>query len=459
MPGTIVDHLRHVVGVGEVRRRTDRLPRPLLALEDRRDREPERGKRERRHGDRAGAVGGEVHQPPAGDRLALERAGHAPVERVLRLRFPCGGRARTPRVPYGELRLRQRTATGAKRSSPRHPVRAGLTTSIRTSQARASRLATNRTSGCEQGFRRARIVSSRTRLGLGVGVGRAPSDRDGPRLPDRPRELAIGAGVRLRGERDHVGELGHGVEVAERGQPRQPERVQLVAQQQRQVDVLASDDQRLAVVERGSPRGSSPAAARTRARGRGPGGRRPRAAAGPGRSSGALARRWRAGRARCATVPPCSVSASCSACAPSRAVLISRRSPRTPRPAASTVRSTSARACGRATGTRPRTARRAGTRRAPAARGTRRRRRRCRMRQRPRSRRRGWLGEEHGQQARDALDLDRPRSRRPRASRRPSASAFGGLGELLVGGARPACGASASAAATASGFPDSVPAW
>ena len=53
----------------------------------------------------------------------------------------------------------------------------------------------------------------------------------------------------LRYQRDYVGELGHGVEIAERREPLESERVELVAEQQREVAIVGSHDAGDAVVE------------------------------------------------------------------------------------------------------------------------------------------------------------------------------------------------------------------
>src|SRR5207248_2037348 len=82
------DHLGHVRVLRKVGRTTDRLPLPRLTLEDRRDREAQRGQCEGGGGHRADAVGPQVHQPAAGHRLALEGAGNVAAGGVLRLRFP-----------------------------------------------------------------------------------------------------------------------------------------------------------------------------------------------------------------------------------------------------------------------------------------------------------------------------------------------------------------------------------
>ena len=81
----------------------------------------------------------------------------------------------------------------------------------------------------------AALVGSRALLGSAVGVARTPADRHRAGLPDRPGEVEVGRAVSLGGERDHIGELGHGVQIAERGQAGQPERVELVTEQQREI--------------------------------------------------------------------------------------------------------------------------------------------------------------------------------------------------------------------------------
>ena len=66
---------------------------------------------------------------------------------------------------------------------------------------------------------------------------RTGRDRRGARVPDGLGALRVALGVGLRAERDHVGELGHRVEVAERGEPLEAERVQAIAGEQREVGV------------------------------------------------------------------------------------------------------------------------------------------------------------------------------------------------------------------------------
>ena len=62
-----------------------------------------------------------------------------------------------------------------------------------------------------------------------------PADRAGARAPERLAALALAAADQQRAQRDHVGELAHGLEVAERDEPLEPERVEAVAGQQREI--------------------------------------------------------------------------------------------------------------------------------------------------------------------------------------------------------------------------------
>src|SRR3954471_7664628 len=73
--------------------------------------------------------------------------------------------------------------------------------------------------------------------GLQVAVG-APADGRRAGHPDRLGELRPALRVGLRAERDDVGELGDRVEVAQRGEPREAERVEVVAGEQHQVAVV-----------------------------------------------------------------------------------------------------------------------------------------------------------------------------------------------------------------------------
>jgi hypothetical protein len=75
--------LGRVIGLGEVARRPDRLPVEGDPAEERTEGEAESGQRERHRGNAAGTVGDAAHESPAGDCLALERAGHPAVSRVF----------------------------------------------------------------------------------------------------------------------------------------------------------------------------------------------------------------------------------------------------------------------------------------------------------------------------------------------------------------------------------------
>ena len=57
----------------------------------------------------------------------------------------------------------------------------------------------------------------------------APSHRDGAGVPYRLGQVLVGHGLGGGGQRDHVGQLGHRLEVAELGQLGQPKGVELVA--------------------------------------------------------------------------------------------------------------------------------------------------------------------------------------------------------------------------------------
>ena len=78
------DHLGDVVELGEVVGLADDLPLERLALEDRAEREAQRGQRERGCGDAAGAVRDGLHEAAPGDGLTLEGPRHSAVGRVLR---------------------------------------------------------------------------------------------------------------------------------------------------------------------------------------------------------------------------------------------------------------------------------------------------------------------------------------------------------------------------------------
>ena len=92
------------------------------------------------------------------------------------------------------------------------------------------------------------VRHARRTITTGQLSGGRSSHGHGPGAPGFLGPGGIALGVRLGGARDHVGEHGDGLEVAERGEPRQPERVQAVAGEQRQVRIVRAHDAPLAVV-------------------------------------------------------------------------------------------------------------------------------------------------------------------------------------------------------------------
>ena len=191
------DHARHVVVVREVRRLADGRPDDRRALEDRRaGGESDRGEQERGGRDGAGAV----------RRSAIMKRRRVTV---------------SPSNAPGMLR------SGVN-------LDCGLLAGVGHG---AGRLPIERVGQCagRQGF------------------DQAPRQRAWPprgQPPDRARRRAPAAQTASAragspsawacARRDHVGQLGHGVEVTHRGQPVEPERVQAVARQQRQVGVLGT---------------------------------------------------------------------------------------------------------------------------------------------------------------------------------------------------------------------------
>src|SRR3954453_18343052 len=79
---------------------------------------------------------------------------------------------------------------------------------------------------------------------------RAPPDGGDSRLPGGVREVGAALGPGLRAERDDVGQLGHRVEVAEGGQAREAERVEVVAREQEEVAVVVAQEAPRAVVQK-----------------------------------------------------------------------------------------------------------------------------------------------------------------------------------------------------------------
>ena len=190
------------------------------------------------------------HEAATGDGLTLERARDVAVGGELGSGLLAGLRQGAGILSLGRRRAACRRARRS-RSGAAPPPFGGLMVSSRTARDRR-----------------------RTRVPDGVGAGR------------------IALGVRLRAQRDHVGELGHGVEVADRREPLETERVEPIAGQQREVRILRADDPPGRRSAAGSPRGSPRRAADSPRRGR----RRPRRAA--------AARHRPRGRCRPAGRPP-----------------------------------------------------------------------------------------------------------------------------------------------------------
>ncbi len=245
-------------------------------------------------------------------------------------------------IEAGVTRLRQPTSAVGAGPTRRRPAAAARS---RAGIARASLAARERLGGLELGAR-------------------APADRGRAGLPHGVGQLRVARGVGLGDQRDHVGQLRDRVEVAQRRQAREPERVQLVSEQQRQVRVRRCARREAGRSAVASPRGSSRAAARTRPRARARAGRRPRSAAG---------RRGRSAPA--GSLPSASTSPSAPPSSrqrrPQRLECRSRRSSSGQllerRPGGLDGPRRRHRRCAPATGTRPRTAMPAGTRRARAA--------------------------------------------------------------------------------------------
>ena len=77
-------------------------------------------------------------------------------------------------------------------------------------------------------------------LGAAMGLARPPADGARAGGPDGIGQLRLAGALRKRAERDRVGQLGHGRDVAKRDQAGEAERVQPVARQQAEIDLAAS---------------------------------------------------------------------------------------------------------------------------------------------------------------------------------------------------------------------------
>ena len=268
-------------------------------------------------------------------------------------------------------------------------------------------------------------------LGPSVDLARAPADGARAGAPHGLGELGCARALRERAERDHVGELGHRERVAQRDQPREPDRVQPIARQQPQIVLWHLHHARRAVVQQVAlvDRLDQQLVLRS------PAGR-----ARPVR--GELRWRRRLARAASGSARPSLGSTSVAISPPSRRRSVRRRSSAplplplrciaalTRPPAAEARRrprrrprrcARAARRCAPATGTTPRTATAAGRRRARAARGTRRRGRPGRTPARRRSDDTGRSLKKTVMQPRHADDLDGIPARAAAAGRPPRA--------------------------------------
>ena len=256
-----------------------------------------------------------------------------------------------------------------------------------------------------------------------AGTGSPPSRRA---AVDPGRAVVRAAfGPQRRAAGDQLGERRDRVDVAERRDPDEAVRVEVVAEQERHVVVGGREQPRPAVVDEVAPRRSS----RTRAR-TAPGRAARRPAPAPARRAQRLRpERALAGRLRRRARPRGQ----------------SRRSRQRPRPSGRCPRP-----CGRARGrgTRTATARRRSRARAGAGRG--RRSDRCRSASRPRS---CGSGLRQKSVAIAPTRWTRPYAREARLEPRAL------LLELLVDAGSRRRRSTESPAAVASGFPDSVPAW
>jgi len=97
--------------------------------------------------------------------------------------------------------------------------------------------------GDRRGRQSAALLVVRTGGGYGGGNDRQGGNGGGD------QQVITNSGLRLGEQRDRVAELADGVQIAERGQAGEAQRVQLVPEQQRQVRITGADHTRLAVVE------------------------------------------------------------------------------------------------------------------------------------------------------------------------------------------------------------------
>ncbi len=176
---------------------------------------------------------------------------------------------------------------------------------------------------------RARIARAGRGLGRPQRIGGAPADRGHARLPDGVGELRATLGLRLGAQPDDVGELGDRIDVAQRGQAREPQGVEPVAGEQGEVGLDLGEQPRGAVMQqlaladglddegdvglvarRPRARGSRRAEGAVRARF---GAQRLGEQAALGREGGADGRERRQGSSRKAAAAASTVSSTCSA--------------------------------------------------------------------------------------------------------------------------------------------------
>ena len=293
------DDLGHVGGDRELVERADGLPALLGLLEHRAQGEAERRQQEGRGGHGAGDVRRARHEPPPRHRLALEGARDPAVGGVLALGLS---------AVVGHLR----------RGEPYRPI------SLRTGDLARCRL---EGAARRQDRRPARRPSRRRQR-----VRRAPADRGHAGLPDGVGQLRALLGARLGAQRDDVGQLADRLDVAQLRQPREAQRVEPVARQQREIGLDRAEQARRRRSAAARPRGWPRSRRRRPPRGRASAGR-------PRRRRPSAPSSVGAGPRASASRPPSASRAPCTAA--SAAQNASRKAAA----AASTVRSTCSASC------------------------------------------------------------------------------------------------------------------
>src|SRR5579871_5957956 len=96
---------------------------------------------------------------------------------------------------------------------------------------------------------RARLARAGERLRAPIWLAGAPADRACAGRPRRRRERLAARSVSQCGQRDHVRQLGHRLQVAERDKPREAERVELIAREQPEIGFRWVQQARSAVVQ------------------------------------------------------------------------------------------------------------------------------------------------------------------------------------------------------------------